>query len=159
MAPQQDVNERIELTSEQEELLRRSAASVMNGALEWLAHFPDKFYSMGYMLAIMKLFADPGLKKSELALFLEVNAKLSRSTADRIIREANKADIFEVKDNEESVGLSISLTPKYYNAAVTFIGERLLKLIDRAVSPEPDDFFAKDEVVKSVVEATQEAVE
>ncbi len=57
----------------------------------------------------LKLIAKPGMKRSEVAFFLESEAKVSRSTAERIIGEAADAKYIEISKREDGPGLEIVL--------------------------------------------------
>lgn len=83
----------------------------LQAMIAWMAPFEGKFYAIGYLMMFMKLITDPNLKKSELALFLENTAKVSRSTADRYISDAAEAGHITIKNPKDRPGLEINIAP------------------------------------------------
>jgi hypothetical protein len=93
-----------------DEFSRHMAESSLESIKAWLEPFDGKFYSYGYTMMFLKLIATPGVKKSELALFLEVEAKVSRSTAERFISDASEAGYINISKREDGPGLEIFLS-------------------------------------------------
>lgn len=90
---------------------RLVAERSLQAMISWMAPFEAKFYAIGYLMMFMKLITDPNLKKSELALFLENTAKISRSTADRYIGDAADAGHIAIKNPKDRPGLEINIAP------------------------------------------------
>jgi hypothetical protein len=90
---------------------RSQMADILDLILRWLSVFDGKYYSMAFSLAFLKLFSTPGMKRSELALYLENRAKISRSTAERVISDAAEGGLIEITDPPGVPGLRIYLSP------------------------------------------------
>jgi hypothetical protein len=104
--------------------LAHLAGDTLGHLLDWLSFFDDKFYSMPYSMLVLKLFSEPGMKKSELALFLEINAKISRSTAERMMREAEQSGLIVV-DNPDGVnGRQLALSRPAQDHCIAFLKRR-----------------------------------
>jgi hypothetical protein len=99
-----------ELTTEQTAELQQVARGVLGTLSFWLSAFSPKFYSTAYIMTFLKLFSDPGLKKSELMLYLQNNAKISQSTAERMLGDAHKAGhiVFEFQGHGNALALFLS---------------------------------------------------
>ena len=98
--------------AKKEEFERVMAQGAIDAIVAWMNPVEPKFYSQGYLLMFMQLIVQPGLKRSELALFLENTAKISRSTADRFITEAGKAGHIVIENPAEKPGLKIYLNDR-----------------------------------------------
>jgi hypothetical protein len=115
---------RVALSDEQNTELQNVASGVLDTLSFWLSAFSPKFYSTAYIMTFLKLFSDPGLKKSELMLYLQNNAKISQSTAERMLGDAHKEGhvIFEFQGHGNA--LALSLSDGLYNHCAVYLSVR-----------------------------------
>lgn len=116
--------ERYPITDDQKVVLQEAASGLTDSFSEWLSYFDDRFYSIGFSLAFFHVFATPADTKSSLALFLENVAKVSRSTADRMIREAEAAGHLVVRNKEGARGKAVFLGDALFNHCIDYLGKR-----------------------------------
>jgi len=110
------------------------AADYVRAIESWMRPLEGRFYSMTYLLMFMKLLSTRGIKRGELALFLEITSKISRSTAERAITEANKAGHIEIKAASDRRGLELFLSAdleKHFTAIFVQALERSKWRLDR----------------------------
>jgi hypothetical protein len=93
-----------------DEFTRHMAVSSLDAIRLWLKPFGEKFYSYGYTMMFMKLIATPGIKKSELRLFLQNEALISHSTAERFINLAAAEGYINIGNPKNRPGLEITLS-------------------------------------------------
>lgn len=101
--------------SRKQEFYKHMAESALDTMRIWLEPFSPKFHSYGYTMMFMKLIISPGMKKSEIALFLENEARISRSTAERFIKDATDAGHIVVNNPPDKAGLEIFLSENLTN--------------------------------------------
>ena len=126
----------ISLTSDQQAVLREISDQVLRGLLDWLSYFEDtRFYTTAFIIGFLKVFNEPGLKKSELTLYLEVNAKVSRSTAERMLRDAEEAGHLQIEKRVGGNGLATFLSAGLFNHCVHYLTSRTKASLEHSAAP------------------------
>jgi hypothetical protein len=121
------------LSPDQQHELQHVASSVLDTLAFWLSHFSPKFYSTGFIMAFLKLFAEPGMKKNELMLYLENHARVSRSTAERMIGDAHKEGHLVLDYQGVGNALSIRLSDELQHHCATYLALRGKKAAEASV--------------------------
>lgn len=80
--------------------LRDTAATLLDALSEWIGFFDPKQATLQHSMAVLKVFASPGLKRSDLGFFLEGKAPISRSTAERLISASMSKEETEISDTD-----------------------------------------------------------
>jgi hypothetical protein len=124
------------LSPEQHHDLQQNASSVLDTFAFWLKHFSPKFYSTAFLMAFLKLFAEPGMKKNELMLFLENNAKVSRSTAERMIGDAHREGHIVMDHQGTGNALAISLSDALAHHCAVYLALRSKRAAETSLDYE-----------------------
>ena len=123
--------ESVALSNEQKELFRDISQQVLDSLQDWLKFFEDtKFYSTPYIFLFLNLFNAPGQKKSDLIFDLQSKVRVSHSTAQRMLKEAEEAGHLVVEDRDEERGLATNLSPALYNHCVEYLSSRTKKALE-----------------------------
>lgn len=116
---------RYPLDEEQMAAVQQFASALTVSYIDWLSYFEERFYSVGFTLAFFRVLAEPADTKASLALYLENEAKVSRSTAERMIRDAEEAGHLVAKDNPKGRGKCVYLGDALFNHCVEYVRRRV----------------------------------
>jgi hypothetical protein len=106
----------------------------------WFEPFEKQFKTTTHAIMFLKVFAEPGINKSELIVFLHTVTGVSLSTAERLIKDAKDADYLSVSTTERHGSpWSISVSEKLSKHCVTYLQARAKDpvKIDYSTAPPP----------------------
>ena len=119
---------------DQQSEIQQVAGGVLDTLEFWLSYFTPRFYSTAYIMLFLKLFAEPGMRKNELMLFLENNAKISRSTAERMIGDAHREAYIVLDHQRHGNALSIRLSDGLFHHCAVYLATRGKRAIEADVN-------------------------
>lgn len=119
-----------DLSPEQRDVFAEIAHQVLESLQQWLDFFEDpKFHSVPFIVLFLDLFAEPGQKKSDLILALQTRTRISHSTAQRMLKDAEEAGYLVVSERVGERGLATELSEALHEHCVAYLSGRTRKAL------------------------------